>query len=215
MAEQRYTKTLEDLLCDWKLQKSPETRLAMLNEYMNEVHIRHLQEQQSKENKKEEVASAVVTDEPEKQVRPQGEPPKPFGFLERSSETTTDEEGRRVHVFHLKNQCFTATPEVREFSRHIGGHHRVSTPQHQEATKTDNPDVKFGHLLDPVDQIRDRLIFDYIIRIKQQIVDFPRARCTMFEVRHNDRDLIPVIVKTFTSKGYECVVEYQQIHISW
>ena len=198
MTEQRYMKTFEELLRDYKLQKSPETRLAMLNEHMNVVLLRHLQEQQQKENKKEEVASAVITDEPEDE--PKG-PAKQWVVLERSSETTTDEEGRLIPVFHLRKECFTTTSE--------------SSPQHQEASKTDNADVKFGHLLDPVDQIRDRLIFDYIIQIKQQIVNFPRARCTMFEVRHNDRDLIPVIVKTFTSKGYECVVEYQQIHISW
>ena len=215
MAEQRYTKTLEDLSYDWRLQKSPEARLAMLNEHMDEVLLRHIQEQQPKENKKEEVASVVVTDEPKEQVRTQGEPAKLRVFLERSSETTTDEEGISIPVFHLRKECFTATPEVREFSRHIGNHHRVSTPQHQEATKTDSPDFKFGHLLDSADKIRDRLLFDYIFQIKQQIVDFPRARSTMFEVRHNDLDLIPMIVKTFTSKGYKCVVEAQQIHISW
>jgi hypothetical protein len=162
--------------------------------------------------------SAFVTDEPddepetkkEAQARPQG--PE-----------------RMIHTLIFgRDGCSAVTSESeaaqrkRELSREMGrrmtssSHHCWLHPQHHKAQETENPNVKLSDLITcSAEQLRDKLVLNYVTEIAKYITDYHETRCATRAVRMIDIDLIPMIKAPFIAKGYKCVEAEQILRISW
>lgn len=136
----------------------------------------------------EDRASAFVTDEPDDEPKQQAQP----------SRETKDEEGRSIPIIYVRQSCLDA-------KRMMSGHHHHC--QHQEAPKTCG--------LKSAEQLRHKILMSYIDQIAKRITDSIMDRCTSFEIRLLDLDLLPVIKETFLSNGYKCVEEERILNISW
>lgn len=161
------------------------------------------------ESKKEEVtvsdtqqedrASAFVTDEPDDEPKQQAQPQTPV------ARETKDGEGRSIPILYVRQSCLDATQNEREFTRMISGYHHHC--QHQKAPKT------YG--LKSAQQLRHKILVSYVSQIAKRITDSLMDRCTSFEVRLLDLDLLPVIKEIFLTGGYKCVEDERILHISW